>query len=104
MIERTAVLLSLQRALLGAVPSSLRGVACGWDDERITLRYIFDGPINKDDEQDMYVVGTEVVADFNGLATIDEQILRVDRPQSLDGHALKAWAYIRKEPNAQQGL
>jgi hypothetical protein len=99
MIERSAVLLSLQRALLGAVPSSLRGVTCGWDDQRITLRFIFDGPIHEDDEQEMYVVGAEVVADFKALVSIDEQVIRVDSPEKLTGYALQAWAYMRREPN-----
>jgi hypothetical protein len=97
MIERSDVLLSVQRALLGAVPSSLRGVACGWNDKQITLRFIFDGPIDPDEEQDMNVVGTEVIADFHAPATIDEQVIRVDSPNSLSGYALQAWAYIRKE-------
>ncbi len=90
MIERSSVLLSVQRALLGAVPSGLRGVACGWNETQITLRFIFDGPIDPDREQDMNVVGTEVIADFDAPATIDEQVIRVDSPKSLSGYALQA--------------
>lgn len=97
MIERSDVLLSVQRALLGEVPSSLRGVACGWNDKLITLRFIFDGPINPNEEQNMYAAGSEVIADFHAPATIDEQVIRVDSPKSLSGYALQAWAYIRKE-------
>jgi hypothetical protein len=46
----------------------------------------------------MRIVGAEVVADFLSPVTIDEQIIRVDSPASLNEHALETWAYIRKEP------
>jgi hypothetical protein len=64
---------------------------------QFTPRYIFDGPIDSDQEQDMNVAGTEVIADFYAPATIDEQVIRVDSSKSLSGYALQAWAYIRKE-------
>ena len=96
MITRSDVLLSVQRALLGAVPSNLRGVACSWDDKLITLRFIFDGPIDEDQEQEMYAVGADVISDFD--AAIDEQVMRVDSPQGLGSYALRAWAYLRREP------
>lgn len=91
------VLLSTQRALLGAVPASLRAVTCGWTDEKITLRFIFDGPVNESDEGDMQVVGTEVVADFSAPMCIAEEIIRVDYPGELAPYLLRAWVYMRKE-------
>lgn len=91
------VLLSTQRALLGAVPASLRAVTCGWTDEKITLRFIFDGPIDGNDEEEMQVVGTEVVADFLAPMSVAEEVIRVDYPGELGPHLLRVWAYLRKE-------
>ena len=68
---RTELLLSLQRALVGAVPASLRAVTCDWGETKVTLRYIFDGPVDPYDA--------------------------VDHPAGLAPHFLRAWAYMRKE-------
>ena len=94
---RAELLLSLQRALVGAVPASLRAVTCDWAEAKITLRYIFDGPIGHDDEDSMRVVGAEVVTDFPPEMELDEQFVRFDHPAGLAPHFLRAWAYMRKE-------
>ena len=31
---------------------------------------------------------------------IDEQIVRIDYPASLDKYVVQGWAYVRKEPNS----
>jgi hypothetical protein len=62
------------------------------------LRFVFDGHIPVEDEENMQIVATEVVADFASPVTIDEQIIRVDSPSTFDDQALEDWAYIRKEP------
>ena len=59
---RAELLLSLQRALVGAVPASLRAVTCDWTETAIVLRYIFDGPVDPFDEEDMRAVGAEVIS------------------------------------------
>ena len=97
MPSRPAVLLSVQRALLGNVPASLRAVACGWTERAITLRSIFDGRVSAELADAMRAVGSEVIADFPAPTTIDEQILRIDWPAGLEDRALQAWAYRRKE-------
>jgi len=96
-ILRAELLLSLQRALVGAVPASLRAVTCDWDETKITLRYIFDGPANPYDADAMLAVGAEVAADFRDTVALDEQIIRADHPEGLERHFLRAWAYMRKE-------
>lgn len=96
-VNRTWLLLSLQRALVGAVPASLRAVTCDWTDTTILLRQIFDGPIDPGDEEAMRIVGTEVISDFPPEVALDEQIIRIDHPASLASHFLRAWAYMRKE-------
>ena len=96
-VNQTLLLRSLQRALIGAVPASLRAVTCDWTDTTFLLRFIFDGPIDPDDYEDMQVVGTEVIADFPPEVAFDEQIIRVDYPASLAPHFLQVCAYMRKE-------
>ena len=94
---RTELLLSLQRALVGVVPSSLRAVTCDWAEAKITIRYIFDGAIRSDDAIDMLAVGEDVISDFRDTMELDDQIIRVDHPAALAPHFLRAWAYMRKE-------
>jgi hypothetical protein len=94
---RTALLLSLQRALLGAVPHSLRAVTCNWEGTKIKLRFVFDGEIDEEDYETAGIVGTEVIADFPAPWTICEDIVRVDYPGTLCPRPLALWAYRRKE-------
>ncbi|MEP6564002.1 MAG: hypothetical protein ABJB10_02620 [Mesorhizobium sp.] len=100
---RTMLLLSLQRALLGAVPHNLRAVTCGWEGTEVKLRFVFDGEIAEQDQEDAWIVGTEVVADFPAPWTISEDIVREDHPDSLNLGALALWAYRRKEDVADTG-
>lgn len=94
---REEVLLTLQRALVGAVPASLRAVTCDWAEAKITLRYIFDGPVGGDDVVDIMAVGEDVMSHFRDTMALDEQIIQVDRPADLAPHFLRAWAFMRKE-------
>ena len=96
---RRKLLLSVQRALLGAVPAALRAVTCGWDGTTIKLHFVFDGEITSDDFEVAQVVATEVIADFTAPWTIDEQIVRIDHPHKLreDKDRLALCAYLRRE-------
>lgn len=92
----TRLLLSLQRALVGEVPAPLRAATCDRTDATILLRFIFDGPIDPDEHEDMRAVGTEVIADFPPEVAIDERIIRADYPASLAPHSLRRRACMRK--------
>jgi hypothetical protein len=100
---RTRLLLSLQRALLGAVSPGLRAVTCGWEGVEIKLRFVFDGEIAEEDSEDAGIVGAEVAADFPGPWIISEDIIRLDYPHDLRPGALALWAYLRKESVAATG-
>jgi hypothetical protein len=95
--DRATLLLSVQRALLGVVPASLRAVFCELDGSRILLRFVFDGEIDPDDRENMQVVGTEVVADFPAVTLIEEEILRLDASADIGPYALAECAYRRRE-------
>ncbi|WP_051370980.1 hypothetical protein [Mesorhizobium loti] len=94
---RTKLLLSVQRALLGAVSPRLRAVTCGWEGFEITLRFVFDGELADPDLEDAGIVASEVAADFPEPWTVDEEIARLDYPADLRPGALALWAYWRKE-------
>jgi hypothetical protein len=100
---RAALLLSVQRALLGAVPHNLRAVTCDWEGTEIKLRFVFDGEIADESQETAWIVGTEVIADFPAPWTISEDIVRLDHPHGLRPGALALWAYLRKEGVAETG-
>jgi len=80
---RTKLLLSLQRALLGAVSPALREVSCSWEGKQIKLRFVYDGEISEEDRDAAYIVGAEVIADFPADWDIEEDIARLDAPAKL---------------------
>lgn len=94
---RRNLLLSIQGALLFAVPPTLRAVTCGWHGTEVQLRFLFDGPISEDDEESARIVGSEVVAAFPAPWTIDDEIKRLDYPADLKAEALPFWVFARKE-------
>ncbi|MEP6564349.1 MAG: hypothetical protein ABJB10_04375 [Mesorhizobium sp.] len=100
---RSTLLLSVQRALLGAVPQNLRAVTCGWEGTEIKLRFVFDGEIAEATWDDARIVGSEVVADFAAPWTISEDFVRLDYPNDMGPGALALWAYRRKEDLAATG-
>jgi len=91
--------LSLQRALLGEVGPNLRAVTCSWEEDCVKIRAIFDGPISDEDTESIGVAATEVVSDlpseWNG--SFEEEIIRVDAPQTFRDHLLDHVVYMRRE-------
>ena len=100
---RAKLLLSVQRALLGAVSPRLRAVTCGWEGFEITLRFVFDGEVADQDFEDAGIVASEVAADFPEPWTVDEDIARLDHPDDLRPDALALWAFRRKESATETG-
>ena len=96
---RTQLLLSLQRALLGAVTPSLREVTCGWHGATLLLRFTFDGAPEEGQVEAAHIVGSEVISDFSDSWNIEEQIVRHDYPAPLtaDPDRLPLTAYRRWE-------
>lgn len=94
---RLRLLTSTQRALLFAVPASLRAVTCGWQGTEVKLLFIFDGPISEDDRECAQIVCAEVIADFPPPWIIAEEIERLDHPTDLREGALPLWVFARME-------
>ncbi|EDL49494.1 hypothetical protein ED21_17887 [Erythrobacter sp. SD-21] len=75
----------------------MRSVTCDWEEFEIRLRFVFDGEIAEDRAEDMRIVGSEVISDFNEPWTIKEEIERLDFPGDRRSRALSLTAYARKE-------
>jgi hypothetical protein len=86
-----------QRALLGEVPCSLRGLTVGWGNSDLEIHCVFDGEIEDDDREAMEVVASEVVADFPETNHVEVECIRKDFPEDIKQSKLKMWIYLRKE-------
>ena len=86
--------LSVQRALLGEIVPSMRGVAIDYDGPDIIVYFYNDGEIDDDLHDNFTSIGAEIIADFPTMI-IDEKILNIPFPQALPSHS--HWAYLRKE-------
>ena len=93
---RVRLLLSIQRALLGHVTPNIRAVTAAVDESNITLRWIIDGAMADDLEDDLSAAGAEVGADFDSHQ-IAQEFLRCDAPRPMDEFHLEQLAYLRKE-------
>ena len=90
------VLLSIQRALLGMVYPSIRGVAVGCEgSKRLKVIYYLDRDPNEDDYENISDVVGEVCSDID-FSEVEEICFFSKEPISkLDN--LNSWAYLRKE-------
>ncbi len=80
--QRGKILLSTQRALLGAVVPNLRRVFVDWDDTKIQLYFVFDETFLDDFHEDMECVATEVLTDFL-QCTVETHYLSVKNPEPI---------------------
>jgi hypothetical protein len=78
--------LSVQRALLGAVDQRMFAVTVEMQDQTIMLRSYVIGQVTPDDLEQIQIVGTEVIADFDSPWQIDEYCLTWEGcPLNLEG-------------------
>lgn len=78
--RRVAVLLSLQRALLGGVSARLRAVTVQFDAVSTEVRAFYDGAVTDEDREAMSCVETEVIADFSESDEVSVECFRLDAP------------------------
>ncbi len=97
MITLGQLKISLQRALLGNVPASMKAVTAGIVDAgTIHIRVYFDGRSRESERELTGIIGAEVVADFPDIVDIREETVITDAPANrLD--CLEFWAYVRYE-------
>ena len=95
--DRSQLLLSLQRALTGAVHSQLRQASIELDpsSQLVRVRFEYDGPPDPTVKENCSSAATEVIADFPAPWDLDVQHRVVRYPHRLSG--LKDVAYRRTE-------
>jgi len=91
------VVASVSRALWGEVSGNLRSVQFRLGDQRIELRFFFDGEPGDTELDSINNVGAAVAADFPNYR-VSEEALTTDGHQDIpcqdDWHP----AYVRREP------
>jgi hypothetical protein len=95
--DRSQILLSLQRALTGAVDSQVRQASIELDpsSQLVRVRFEYDGPPDADVKESCSSAATEVIADFPAPWDLDVQHRVVPYPHRLS--ALQHVAYRRTE-------
>jgi hypothetical protein len=95
--DRSQLLLSLKRALIGAVHSQLRQASIELDpgSQLVRVRFEYDGPPDPTVKESCSSAATDVIADFPAPWDLDVQHRVVPYPQRLTG--LKDVAYRRSE-------
>lgn len=95
--DRSELLLSLQRALLGAVHSQLRQASIELDpgSQLVRVRFEYDGPPDPAVKESCAGAATDVIADFPAPWDLDVQHRVVPYPGRLTG--LEHVAYRRAE-------
>ncbi|MGS0638778.1 hypothetical protein [Citrobacter sp. VF227] len=75
--------LSIQSALLGAITENMRNIAIDISENKIMLYFFISGEITEDDRENISIIETEVIADFEDKFDIESVIKRVDYPESI---------------------
>jgi hypothetical protein len=89
-IERVDMLLSVQRALLGAIGASLRAIAVRYTEISVTLIVLADNEWEPEQQDALEVALTEIVADFPQIESVG--LLRKPSDWRGDGAPLE-WVY-----------
>jgi hypothetical protein len=91
-IERARLLLSVQRALLGAIGESVQAICVDWDERRIMMTAFSAGELTDDEREALEVAATEVVADFPVGAVVDVEVVEgAEEPFKAKGE----WVFLR---------
>jgi len=86
---------SCHRALIGAIPKSLRGLTIDYEKDGLYWKAYFDGVPSEEEKEVLSVACTEVIADFSEIMTAKEEYLFCPYPQKMD--RLKMWIFLRWE-------
>jgi hypothetical protein len=96
---RTKVLLSVQRALIGEIHSSMRGISVEWADDFIRLHLYIGGEIDQEvmSDFDGSAIG-QIQGDFpsskEGGPRVDYVVVQCDYPQKLPWQGTPVFASI----------
>lgn len=95
-MNRTTLLLSTQRALLGMITPKMRAVTIGYSEIEFILRVYFDSDYSEDDVELLSEITTQIVADNSEIKSVKEELLVSTIPlRELEG--LDSWVFERRE-------
>jgi len=93
---RVKVILSANRALLGAITPNLRSVTIDFNEQLLILRAYFDHAATEDEKEQIDIALTEIIADL--YQDIEKYRYEpVDLAFPLKMESLKEWIYKRYE-------
>lgn len=72
-IDRESVLLSTQRALVGAITKNMKAITIGFTDTSYTLKVYFNSEPNEEELEIMKIVTGEVCADIGEFTEFKEE-------------------------------
>jgi hypothetical protein len=99
MDEYNLLKLSIQSALIGAIPDNLFAVTCGMDHKRITIATYFDGALTDEEVRLARTLAREVAADFSDGHSVDGSCYSV---QDSELRMLDFWAFLRAGRRSHQ--
>lgn len=94
--KRVQILLSTQRALLGAISGRVRAVGCFWDDCNIEICFVFEKLPLEDELEDVSCVETEIMCDFPEYKVRAIHDV-VEMPNKISLKSGSVLVYMRKE-------
>ncbi len=83
---------SIQSALVGAIPDNLFGLTCGLGRKHIAVAAYFDGAVGEEESHLLRKVATEVVSDFPDSYSIEVHCYSM---QQTELRMLDFWAFLR---------
>ena len=96
-VLRTNIILSTNRALLGAITPHLRAIAIDYDSQKFLLRGYFDLGATEEEKEMLNAALTEITADL--WQEIKEwKFEAIDRPYPSEMESLKEMVFRRYEP------
>ena len=94
-LSSASVILSVGRALLGAITPEIRRVGFVLDGQRIQVLCIHDGAPSESLSEEMNEVEGYVLGDFAADVDVEVKLVRIDAPAPIEREAV--WVYARKE-------
>lgn len=93
--ENSELILSCHKALLGAIPTKLRGLTIAIEEDTLFWRAYFDGEPTEEEKEVLSGACTEVIADFPSINVVKEEYINRESPLIME--MLQLWAFLKWE-------
>lgn len=94
-MQQNKLIVSCHRALIGAIPTKLRGLTVKLEDSKLYWKGYFDGEPTEEEQDAVSTACTEVLADFPFISSLEEEYVNYPYPQKMD--MLQFWVFLRWE-------